>query len=132
MSIDGENRVARQERIALDPLPSTTVEFLCHLESNLPQMGAFVRLSYVPYKAALSAEAFSSYLNDIPVPEESASALETCAAVILDDLNNELVPRWLQLVLTRGLEDGTVQTVLVEDKQPRWDNKVLLARAQGI
>lgn len=132
MSAEAENRVARQERISVDPLPKAAVEFLCHLESNLPEIGVYVRLSYVPYKAALSAEMFTAYLNDLPIPENQECLLEACAALILDDLNNELVPRWLQLVLTRGLEDGTVQSVLVEDKQPRWDNKVLLGRAQGI
>ena len=43
--------------------------------------------------------------------------------MVLDDLNSELVPRWIQvLVLTH--EEGEV---LVEDRQPDWDNASLLA-----
>jgi len=127
-----DNRVARQERITTHPLPASTVEFLCHLEGRIAAIDATVNLSYVPYKNILAAETFADYLTELPVPDDTASALETSAAVILDDLNNELVPRWLQLVLTRHRADGTVQRVLVEDKQPRWNNKVLLSRAKGL
>jgi len=132
MSDNTDNRVARQEQIATHPLPAGRVEFLCSLEGHLPALDATAALTYIPYKNVLSAEDFTAYLKDLPAPEDRATAMEALAAIILDDLNNELVPRWLQLVLTRYNTDGTVQRVLVEDKQPRWDNKTLLRRAQGI
>lgn len=132
MSADIDNRVARQESITTHPLPDATVEFLCNLESDLPAINATIRLTYVPYKNVLSADCFAAYLKELPQPGDAANVLERYAAMMLDDLNNELVPRWLQLVLTRRRDDGTVQRVLVEDKQPRWNNKVLLARAQSI
>jgi len=132
MSGEFDNRVARQESIATHPLPDATVEFLCNLECRLATVDATIRLTYVPYKSVLSADGFAAYLKELPKPGNAANVLERYAAMMLDDLNNELVPRWLQLVLTRQRDDGTVQRVLVEDKQPRWNNKVLLARARGI
>ncbi|MEQ9491086.1 MAG: hypothetical protein RIM72_19070 [Alphaproteobacteria bacterium] len=130
--IDPGTRVARQERILTIPLPDAKVEFLCNLDGNVDAVGASLRLSYIPYKSVLDGDGFAAYLKDLPAPDDAPSAMETVAAVILDDLNNELVPRWLQLVLTRQRQDGTVQRVLVEDKQPRWDNKTLIGRAGGL
>lgn len=132
MSVEIDNRVARQESIKTHPLPDDTVEFLCNLESHLATINATIRLTYVPYKSVLPADGFAAYLKELPQPDDVAIVLESYAAMMLDDLNNELVPRWLQLVLTRQRDDGTVQRVLVEDKQPRWNNKVLLDRALGI
>lgn len=130
--IESDTRVARQERILTIPLPDAKVEFLCRLDGTVAAVGASLRLSYIPYKSVLDGDGFAAYLKDLPAPDEAASAMETTAAIILDDLNNELVPRWLQLVLTRERQDGTVQRVLVEDKQPRWDNKALIGRAGGL
>ncbi len=130
--IEPDIRVARQERILTIPLPDAKVEFLCNLDGTVTAIGAVIRLSYIPYKSVLDGDGFAAYLKDLPAPDNAASAMETVAAVILDDLNNELVPRWLQLVLTREHPDGTVQRVLVEDKQPRWDNKTLIGRAGGL
>ena len=47
------------------------------------------------------------------------------AACILDDLNNELVPRWVRVRLTSTLDQGTTQAELVmEDRQPNWTGRI--------
>ena len=48
---------------------------------------------------------------------------------MLDDVNNELIPRWAQVELTAGPGDaGDCHGVIIEDRQPGWDNPALLAR----
>ena len=53
--------------------------------------------------------------------------------MILDDVNNEVVPRWVQVTVTAPGDraagvDG--HGVMLEDRQPRWDNPALLSRLE--
>ena len=57
------------------------------------------------------------------------SSIEEFAAAVLADLNNQLVPRWVSVVVTLSRPRGSAEhTVIVEDRQPNWDNRALLAR----
>jgi len=38
------------------------------------------------------------------------------------------VPRWVQIVAART--GGTDHQVIIEDRQPKWDNPALLARLE--
>ena len=57
--------------------------------------------------------------------------LEEAAAAILEDMGNEVVARWIQVNASTGSEDPTSvpgHQVVLEDKQPQWENPGLLAR----
>ncbi|MBP5856115.1 hypothetical protein KAJ83_03780 [Marivibrio halodurans] len=109
--------------------PNPRADYLVRIEGGLANGAIRLVLHYVPHRLILRDRAFHTYLgtlekewtNGPPEPERLALSM-------LADLNDELVPRWLQIVILAG--DG--HRVLVEDKQPKWDKPTLTARAGGI
>lgn len=63
------------------------------------------RLRYVPDKLIFDTGSFGVYLASVTAPDEWVS-LEASAADILDDVNNEIVPRWIQVTVTIQPGDG--------------------------
>lgn len=130
-----DERVRRQSGIATTPNPIPQTDYLCHLSGKLTSSGGqtiSVDLRYVPDKWILLPSALSDYLHSLNPPDKEA--LELTAQVVLDDLNNQLVARWLQIVLTGPRESGadiTAHRILLEDRQPQWDNPALLHRIAG-
>ena len=125
------SRVQRQAAIETQPNPNPALDYLCQLDGNLGDATATrVSLRYVPGKLVMNTEALGLYLCN--VDPGGGQSLEALAAVILDDLNNELVPRWIQVILIaddHSLDRG--HRVLLEDRQPKWDNPTLLSRIIG-
>lgn len=120
----------RRARLAAVPGP-TGREYVVALAGRVgawfgsPAAGASVALRYVPDRMVVEPAAFAAYLEALG--GHAWPALEHCAAAIVDDFNNELVPRWVQVILSAP-DDGAVHEVMVEDRQPRWDNRELLGR----
>ena len=83
-----------------------------------------------PDRWLIKPAVFSAYLAQVPATEDRL--LEETAHLILDDLNNQLVARWVQILLNVPSLDGGVPAhrVLLEDRQPQWDNPSLLTRVQ--
>ena len=73
----------------------------------------------------LKPEALKAYLDAVGALEWTH--LESLGLSILSDLNNELVPRWVQVAVS-STSAGMNHRVTLEDRQPRWDNPGLLAR----
>jgi len=86
--------------------------------------GAFsMRLRYVPDRDLLDPEALGDYVRAVDVDGQTPEAL---AEMILEDINDQVIPCWLDVTLRR---DGTItHEVRIEDRQPRWNDKGLLAR----
>jgi 7-cyano-7-deazaguanine reductase len=88
-----------------------------------------IHLRYVPDKAILNPASFGRYLDTLGTL--AWETLEEVAAAILNDVNNELVPRWLQVSISAPdqVHPGIDRhEVLLEDRQPNWDNAGLLSR----
>ena len=82
-----------------------------------------MRLRYVPDRDLLDPEALGTYVRALAVGDLTPEAL---AEMILEDINDQVIPCWLDVTLRR---DGTVaHEVRIEDRQPRWDDKGLLTR----
>ena len=114
----------RRARLVFRPNPTRKIDSLNLISGRIPATQVRVILRYVPGKRFLEHRSFDQYLAELgPVTREG---IEELAHVILDDLNNELVPRWLEIVVE--LDGGN--KVLVEDRQPGWDNPTLLGRLQ--
>ena len=94
--------------------------------------GGRLEIRLVPDRAVADPEAFRHYLET--VADLGWETAEACAAAVLDDVNNELVPRWVQvsLVLTAGGGGSVAQTVVIEDRQPSWSNAELMARLEKV
>ncbi|MDF1749953.1 MAG: hypothetical protein P1V34_13860, partial [Alphaproteobacteria bacterium] len=110
-------RMERQASIETTRNPLPRVDYLCKVMGKSGDDSATVTLRYVPDKLLIQEDAFGIYLSALPETE----TLESLSAMVLDDLNNELVPRFLQIRVTAsrdGLDAG--HAVLIEDRRPRW------------
>ncbi len=89
---------------------------------------ATTELRYVPHNLILEPSSFTAYLKNMSAMDWKN--LESLATTIMSDINNEVVGRWVQVKLTLPDADPdqpASHAVLLEDRQPGWDNPSLLA-----
>jgi hypothetical protein len=117
----------RRDLITGHPHPGPHHECLVTLTAPLAA-GLALSLRYVPDRTVLDAPSWDRYTAAL----DPADAPETLAVAVLDDINNELVPRWVQVVVERThptAEAGAPRHhVVVEDAQPDWIDNGILAR----
>ena len=107
-----------------DCVVTVEASFLFRLQTEIN-----VILRFVPDRDILASDSFDTYLarlNEIGLP-----GLEAIATTILADVNDRLVPKWIQVEATTVFEQAVGvhrHAVLAEDRQPRWDNPTLLSR----
>ncbi|MGB0683072.1 MAG: hypothetical protein ACPGOV_10210 [Magnetovibrionaceae bacterium] len=132
-----EDALQRRERLETKPNPEIQKDYIVTFR-DLKIGQRSVDLWYVPDKLILDIysvkywlKSFDTMLSSLRPPQ---SNLEEIAVLIRDDLNNELVPRWLQIILTEAQADesGPAYQVILEDRQPRWDNRHLLGRIRRV
>ena len=121
--------MSRREILETAENPDQGLDYVITLEGSMgissgPEISR-VQVRYVPDKSTLSAQSFQKYLKILDKFESEGP--EATAIAVLDDLNNEVVPRWVQINLTIGSHQ-----VLLEDRQPAWDNQALLSRLKLI
>lgn len=127
--------VRRRHLLATGPNPGHAADYLVRLEGRIEgraagstARAARVSLRYVPDRLVLDPAAFAAYLRETGGAEWSR--LEELAVLLLDDLNSEVVPRWIRVEVSAadpgeaGLE---AYSAVVEDHQPHWENAPLLA-----
>ena len=117
---DRPDRLQRRALLLTAPNPDARLDSVVTLGGRVAE-GASIRLRYVPDRLVLDATAFGRYLNAVP----AVASLEALAAAILADVNDQAVPRWVEVAATASHED---HAVLISDRQPKWDNPALLAR----
>ncbi len=123
----------RRGLLATRSNPDARLDYVSALEGYIEPAARAQRttvgMRYVPDKLIIDPVAFGRYLGALgALPWES---LETVAVTILDDINNEIVARWVQVALSapNGAHPGLDNHgVMVEDRQPKWDNPALLSR----
>ncbi len=113
--------------------PDATLDYVSGLKGKLRAFGhgeaARVKIHYVPDRLIVEPAAFGRYLEALTTIEWQS--LEELATAILSDFNNELVARWVrvQVMVPEGAYPGVgSHEVMVEDRQPKWDNEALLSR----
>ena len=122
-------RLLRREQLAAELAPETKTDYLITLNSETDASKTQIQLCYVPDKYVLNPISFEHYLSTLY--QTDWQNLETLALAILDDINNEVVPRWAQIVLNSGNDKSSSgHRVLVEDRQPNWENVSLLRRLE--
>ncbi len=88
-----------------------------------------VTLRYVPDRQVLVPDNYRDYL--VTIGTLKWETLEATAVAMLDDVSNELLPRWAQVNL-RHVDDGNTHTaghdISLEESQPGWRNDDLLYR----
>jgi len=93
---------------------------------------ATVRLRYVPDALILLPPTFLHYLNTLG--SLNWQSLEHLANTVLDDFNNEVIPRWIQLNVTAKLGEDMEgeHSIVLEDHQPAWQNERLVSRLKPL
>ena len=100
-----------------------------HMATPVEVDSSAIHLRYVPDKTILTPASFGRYLDTLGTM--AWETLEERAAAVLNDVNNELIARWLQVSISapdqvhHGIDR---HEVLLEDRQPHWDNAGLLSR----
>ncbi len=127
-----------QERRALletDRNPDYKLDYVSSLRGRMtahgPDGNSIVGLRYIPDRLILRPAAFARYLDALGSLEWAS--LEEAAAAVLNDVNNELVARWVQVFISapEQAQAGVDRhEVLLEDRQPNWDNPGLLSRLE--
>lgn len=121
---DAHDRVSSAGPLRWRNNPRSGLDFVIVLDGIAPRAGCRVRLRYVPDKLILDRDAFLDYLATLAPPPGGAT--ENLALALLDEINNEIVPRWVQIALSAVTDDVPVETVILTDRQPNWDNAAIL------
>ncbi len=123
----------RRSLIATMPNPDSRLDYVTALKGTIPPgeegWETTIALRYVPDKLIIEPAAFGRYLEALKGPKRGS--LEEVAVTVLNDINNEVVARWVQVSASApgGAHPGVAEHgVMVEDRQPRWDNPALLSR----
>lgn len=123
----------RRRRISTMENPDPTHDYLCELRRHMiitrpheHRVGMVIR--YVPDVQVLSTFDMEGYFDH--VADLEWHSLEALALGLLEDMNNELIPRWVQVsVAFRARRDDTISSeVTIEDHQPDWQNSYLMSR----
>ncbi|NVJ93765.1 MAG: hypothetical protein HWE34_19015 [Methylocystaceae bacterium] len=122
---------ARRAQLKTLNNPNKTIDYIITLETSISQTPITLTLRYIPDKVILDSRCFNSYITEVAAHQEDQH-IETLAATMVEDFNNELVTKWVQVTAYEDLGDSSKHNVVIEDKQPRWDNPHLLARLSKI
>ena len=129
----------RERRLLLNtiPNPSGRLDYVVSIEGSMdlpaPHGSVTMSLRYIPDRDVLNPDCLALYYREISGAEWGS--LEEVAVTLLDDINNEVVPRWLSVALLRrdmATSEREKHGVVLEDRQPRWDNPRLLNRLERL
>ena len=101
-----------RELLALSPSPDPRHDYLAALSGTVGE--AMVEVCYVPDRLIVSPHSLAAYFAALPAD----AGVEELALRVLDDFNNELVPRWARVTARRKLP--LPHWAMVEDRQPGW------------
>ncbi|MEQ8318629.1 MAG: hypothetical protein RH946_00080 [Rhodospirillales bacterium] len=113
----------RREILETLPAPQPRHDAVVVLESDC--MGAKLRLRYVPDRDVLVPESLSRYVEALA--RLPFTSFEETAQTILEDINDQVIPSWLEVMLTRNGPEMRHE-VRIEDRQPNWQDRGLLGR----
>jgi len=107
-----------REIIKTDKNPNK-IDYKIELESiiEIKNRKISVSILYIPHDFILIVKDFEKYLEQFS--DSGALKIEEIAGQILDDLNNELIPRKIELTLEEKL-GKSCHKVMMEDTQPGW------------
>lgn len=90
---------------------STRQDVLIRMKYNVS--GLDFDIDYIPDRYLLVAESVEIWIKEY---NNWQGTHEWLALNILDDINNEVVPRWVRV----SCQVSSKKRILIEDKQPHW------------
>jgi len=121
----------RRSLLIVNENPDRKIDYVASLSGRiaLDDQTYDLNLRYVPDRSVLKSTHFADYLN--VMGKQNWGTPEDLAVTVLSDVNNELICRWVQVNLcsnpTKNVS-GFAHSVVIEDRQPGWDNPPLLGR----
>ena len=113
----------RRTLLSVTPNPENKLDYVVTLKGRIGTAQtirqATIQLRYVPDRFILKEDAYRQYLDALV--DADWNSFEELAALILHDLNNEVVARWTQVTVAKSASaDGSERrhTVTIEDHQP--------------
>jgi len=121
---------ARRDLLGCQSNPEEKQEYLVSFSGDLRLSNDQlfqVRLTYVPDLFVLDATTFQPYLDIVGRVDDSTP--ERSGKLILEDINNQLVPRWIRVTIFGRLDQSDMHTYrcLFQDHQPNWQNSSLIS-----
>lgn len=123
--------VHRREKLTTEENPDSRIDYVSTLEGALAWDAGNARIviRYVPDRIILRPDGIGTYMEALT--QIDWKNLEALATAILDDINNEVVARWVQVTVFEDAPDQDkvdAHSVMLEDRQPKWENDALLSR----
>lgn len=122
--VDGDDTERPESLFTGRSNPRSSLDYIVVLAGVLDSAHLAIRLRYIPDKLLVDGASFSAYLAFLDSADPASP--ELVAFALLDEMNNEIVPRWLQIAVSSGGSEG--ETVIIEDRQPNWENPGILDR----
>lgn len=115
----------RRALIETEPAPHPRHDAIVTLSGTFNDK--VLRLRYVPDRDLVLPASLTTYLES--AMKDNASSLEALSQIILEDINDQLIPSWLEVSLID--KSGTfAHEVRIEDRQPHWKDRGLLDRLE--
>jgi 7-cyano-7-deazaguanine reductase len=127
---------SRREPLRTLPSPDSRIDIVTSLNGSIDWKSdadpVRVLIRYVPDRDVLEPSGFEEYLSNLGSIDWPT--LEAAGAAILDDVNNQVVPRFVLVSVEIGFTDDetAAHSVLLEDNQPGWNNASLLSRLKTL
>ena len=136
------NKIARRQRLKTLSNPDESIDYLVTLQTNtkrpfwkiektLEVNSVIIVLRYVPDQLILEESSLNLYFQNLR--NENATSSQQVGLMMLEDLNNELVPRWLHLTIITNLHINGLNhhnKVCFQDQQPNWNNIALFSSSE--
>ena len=109
-----------------NPAKDYISEYTGQLKSQTKPANTVVRILFIPDRLILDPESLNLYLSEMS--SQPWPSIEELANTLLRDIQNEVVPRWVQVHVDVAWPNATHlshQMALVEDQQPGWSNQSL-------
>lgn len=115
----------RRELIECEPAPHPRHDAIVTLSKSFEEKA--LRLRYVPDRDVILPPSLDIYLAALQkLPQQT---LEAISQTILEDINDQVIPSWLEVTVS-GLSEDVSHQVRVEDRQPNWKDRGLLDRLE--
>lgn len=107
--------------------PHPTLDYIVEFTLTLAEHTQ-INLRYVPDKHVLEA---SEILDCAETLHRQSGSLEPLAHLLIEEINNAIIPRWVRVEIIQA-SPALTQRVVMEDRQPKWDNAFLISRMQKL
>ncbi|MFH1805552.1 MAG: hypothetical protein ABID63_11765 [Pseudomonadota bacterium] len=125
----------RRNLLLTEGNPGSGLDYVVTLQGTLKGSSvvfpARLTLRYVPDRLILRPDCLGAYFAEIETIV--FDNFETAAVMLMEDFNNELVPRWINLRIDKQTADNKSvahHEAALEDRQPKWNNPRLLERLE--